>query len=151
MSASADTTSAGTVAAGDVLLRVENLVKYFPVKSGKLFQGQRDFVHAVDGVSFEVRKGQTMGLVGETGCGKSTVARCISRLYDITSGRIEFEGHDLSHLSPRRMRRAMASARQSAACAKVSARSSPPVRASGTSGNRTWSPLPSSSRRNVAG
>src|ERR1019366_1210364 len=109
MSAPPETTPAGTpppgtAPGGDVLLRVENLVKYFPVKTGKLIQGHREFVHAVDGVSFEVRRGQTMGLVGETGCGKSTVARCVSRLYDITSGRIEFEGHDLSHLSPRRMR-----------------------------------------------
>jgi oligopeptide/dipeptide ABC transporter ATP-binding protein len=89
---------------GDVLLRVENLVKYFPVKSGKLLQGQRDFVHAVDGVSFEVRRGQTMGLVGETGCGKSTVARCLTRLYDITSGDITFDGTDISRLKPRQMR-----------------------------------------------
>jgi oligopeptide/dipeptide ABC transporter ATP-binding protein len=100
----AGTPPAGTALGGDVLLRVENLVKYFPVKTGKLIQGHREFVHAVDGVSFEVRRGQTMGLVGETGCGKSTVARCVSRLYDITAGRIEFDGDDISHLSARRMR-----------------------------------------------
>jgi oligopeptide/dipeptide ABC transporter ATP-binding protein len=89
----------------DVLLRVENLVKYFPVKSGSLkFGGTRDVVHAVDGVSLEVRRGQTLGLVGETGCGKSTLARCVSRLYDITSGRIIFDGKDISRLSARRMR-----------------------------------------------
>ncbi|HEX4658798.1 MAG TPA: oligopeptide/dipeptide ABC transporter ATP-binding protein [Streptosporangiaceae bacterium] len=88
----------------DVLLRVENLVKYFPVNSGQLIRRNRDFVHAVDDVSFEVRRGQTLGLVGETGSGKSTIARCIARLYDITSGKIIFDGHDISTISARRMR-----------------------------------------------
>src|SRR5450755_1681297 len=91
-------------AGGDVLLKVENLVKYFPVKSGKLIQGTREFVHAVDGVSLEVRRGETLGLVGETGCGKSTVARCVTRLYDLTAGRIVFDGDDISALSAHRMR-----------------------------------------------
>ena len=99
-----DGASASPAAGGDVLLRLENLVKYFPIKSGRLFQGQRDFVHAVDGVSLEVRRGETLGLVGETGCGKSTLARCVARLYDITSGRITFDGQDISTLSARRMR-----------------------------------------------
>src|SRR5215469_13613121 len=90
---------------GDVLLRVENLVKHFPVRSSTLIQrGARDFVHAVDGVSLEVRKGETLGLVGETGCGKSTLARCVARLYDITSGRIEFDGTDITRLSTGKMR-----------------------------------------------
>ncbi len=89
---------------GDVLLRVENLVKYFPVQSSSLFRRQRDYVHAVDGVSLEVRRGQTIGLVGETGCGKSTLARCIMRLYGVTSGRIVFDGQDITSLSARRMR-----------------------------------------------
>ncbi|MBO0824512.1 MAG: ATP-binding cassette domain-containing protein, partial [Actinobacteria bacterium] len=89
----------------DVLLRVENLVKHFPVRSSQLIQrGQRDVVHAVDGVSLEIRKGETLGLVGETGCGKSTLARCVARLYDITSGRIEFDGTDITRLSTRRLR-----------------------------------------------
>ncbi len=87
-----------------VLLRVENLVKHFPVKAQGLFSRQRDVVHAVDGVSFEVRRGQTVGLVGETGCGKSTLARCVTRLHDITSGRVIFDGHDITTLSARRMR-----------------------------------------------
>ena len=69
----------------DVLVSVDNLVKWFPVQSGKL-RRSRDFVHAVDGVSLEVRRGETLGLVGETGCGKSTLARCIARLYNLTSG-----------------------------------------------------------------
>ena len=88
---------------GDVLLRVENLVKYFPVKSSGFFQ-QREYVHAVDDVSFTVRSGQTFGIVGETGCGKSTLGRSIARLHDITSGRIVFDGHDISKISQRRMR-----------------------------------------------
>ena len=99
-----DGASASTAADGDVLLRVENLVKYFPIKSGNPFQRTRDFVHAVDGVSLEIRSGETLGLVGETGCGKSTLARCVARLYDITSGRIIFDGQDISTLSARRMR-----------------------------------------------
>jgi oligopeptide/dipeptide ABC transporter ATP-binding protein len=89
---------------GEVLLRVENLVKYFPVKSSRLLPGAREFVHAVDGVSLEVRQGETLGLVGETGCGKSTLARCVMRLYDITSGHIEFAGRDITSMSARRMR-----------------------------------------------
>jgi oligopeptide/dipeptide ABC transporter ATP-binding protein len=94
-----------TATDGDVLLRVENVVKHFPVLSGKLFhRGPRDVVHAVEGVSLDVRRGQTLGLVGETGCGKSTLARCITRLHDITSGRIIFDGDDISTLPPRRMR-----------------------------------------------
>jgi oligopeptide/dipeptide ABC transporter ATP-binding protein len=88
----------------DVLLDIRDVVKYFPVQSGQLFQRHREFVHAVDGVSLSVRRGETLGLVGETGCGKSTLARCIARLYDVTSGTIMFEGHDLSHLPARRMR-----------------------------------------------
>ncbi len=87
-----------------VLLRLENLVKYFPVQARSLIRRERAFVHAVDGVSLDVRRGQTLGLVGETGCGKSTLARCVMRLYDITSGRIIFDGQDISKLSPRRMR-----------------------------------------------
>ena len=98
------TAPAGAADSGDVLLRVENLVKYFPVKSSSLRLGSRDMVHAVDGVSLEVRRGQTLGLVGETGCGKSTLARCVARLYEITSGRIIFDGHDISSISARRMR-----------------------------------------------
>jgi oligopeptide/dipeptide ABC transporter ATP-binding protein len=88
----------------DVLLSVNNLVKHFPVQSGKLFRGAREFVHAVDGVTLEVRQGETLGLVGETGCGKSTLARCIARLYDLTSGSIVFDGRDISRLRPRQLR-----------------------------------------------
>ncbi|MGH3261591.1 MAG: ATP-binding cassette domain-containing protein, partial [Trebonia sp.] len=88
---------------GDVLLRVENLVKYFPVKSTGFFK-PREHVHAVDNVSFTVRRGQTFGIVGETGCGKSTLGRSITRLHDVTSGKIIFDGQDIARLSQRRMR-----------------------------------------------
>src|ERR1700730_2590342 len=88
----------------DVLLTVDNVVKQFPVQSGSLLRRSKEYVHAVDGVSLEVRRGETLGLVGETGCGKSTLARCIARLYDLTSGRIVFDGRDISTLKPRQMR-----------------------------------------------
>jgi len=88
----------------DVLLSVKNVVKYFPVQASGLLGRSKEFVHAVDDVSFEVRRGETLGLVGETGCGKSTLARCIMRLYDLTSGTITFDGKDISSLSVRQMR-----------------------------------------------
>ena len=88
----------------DVLLRVENVVKEFPIASGKLLGGSKDVVHAVDGVSFELRRGETLGLVGETGCGKSTLARCITRLYSITSGKVTFDGRDISRLEGQELR-----------------------------------------------
>ncbi len=87
----------------DVLLRVDNLVKYFPVKSSGYFQ-KKEFVHAVDGVSLSVRRGETFGIVGETGSGKSTLGRSIARLYDITAGSITFDGQEISQYSQRRMR-----------------------------------------------
>ena len=87
----------------DVLLRVENVVKYFPVKGTRPFQ-EKEYVHAVDDVSLTVPRGQTFGVVGETGCGKSTLARCVARLHDVTSGRIVFDGQDITNLSSRRMR-----------------------------------------------
>src|SRR6185437_12586613 len=87
----------------DMLLRVENLVKYFPIK-GTGWCREKVQVHAVDGVSLSVPRGQTFGVVGETGCGKSTLARCIARLHDVTSGRITFDGRDISKISQRSMR-----------------------------------------------
>ena len=93
-----------TASNAEVLLRVADVVKHFPVQSSGL-RRSRDVVHAVDGVSFEVRTGETLGLVGETGSGKSTVARCAARLLDLTSGRVEFEGRDISKLKPRQLGR----------------------------------------------
>jgi len=104
MNAETPASAPGPEAGGDVLLRVENLVKYFPVQSSRLWRRENEVVHAVDGVNLEVRRGETLGLVGETGCGKSTLARCIMRLYGITSGRVIFDGQDISTLSARRMR-----------------------------------------------
>jgi oligopeptide/dipeptide ABC transporter ATP-binding protein len=81
-----------------------DVVKHFPVRSSSLFRRSDGIVHAVDGVSLDIRRGETLGLVGETGCGKSTFARCITRLFDLTSGSIVFDGHDISRLSRRGMR-----------------------------------------------
>ena len=87
----------------DILIQAENVVKHFPVGSARLRRGG-EVVHAVDDVSLDVRRGETLGLVGETGCGKSTLARCLNRLLDLTSGRVMFDGSDISQLSRREMR-----------------------------------------------
>jgi len=79
---------------GDILLDVRNLKKYFPVTEGMLFQRHVGDVKAVDDVSFTIRKGEVLGLVGESGCGKTTVARCVLNLLDPTDGRIIFDGED---------------------------------------------------------
>ena len=90
--------------AGDELVRVENLVKYFPVRGDGLFAKTVAEVRAVDGVTLTLRRGQTLGLVGETGCGKSTLARCIAGLIPATSGQVIFEGRDIANLPRRAMR-----------------------------------------------
>jgi peptide/nickel transport system ATP-binding protein len=81
---------------GSPLVEVRNLVKYFPITHGIVFQKQIGAVKAVDDVSFEVKRGETLGIVGETGCGKSTTARLLVRLLDPTSGHIIFDGQDIS-------------------------------------------------------
>src|SRR5919201_2001599 len=86
------------------LLVVDDLKKYFPVTRGIIFQKEIASVNAVDGVSFSVREGETLGVVGESGCGKSTMARCIMRLLDPTGGRIVFRGQDITHLSRAQLR-----------------------------------------------
>jgi oligopeptide/dipeptide ABC transporter ATP-binding protein len=89
---------------GNELLVVEDLQKYFPITRGIIFQKHVASVKAVDGVSFTVKKGETLGVVGESGCGKSTMARCVMRLLDPTGGRIVFDGRDITHLSRAEMR-----------------------------------------------
>jgi len=84
------------------LLRVEGLVKHFPARGVQRQQGS--VVHAVDGVSFEIAPRETLGLVGETGCGKSTVARLVTRLLEPTTGRVEYDGNDITRWSRRRLR-----------------------------------------------
>ncbi|MEV7404653.1 dipeptide ABC transporter ATP-binding protein [Streptomyces sp. NPDC091267] len=85
------------------LLRVEGLVKHFPIRKG-LFGRQTAAVKAVDGIDFEVYPGETLGVVGESGCGKSTMGRLITRLIEPTGGKVEFEGRDITHLSMGKMR-----------------------------------------------
>jgi oligopeptide/dipeptide ABC transporter ATP-binding protein len=88
----------------DPLVELVDVVKRFPVRSGGRFGRAREHVHALSGVSLTVRRGETLGLVGESGCGKSTLARCLTRLHDLTSGTIRFDGEDISALSGRRLR-----------------------------------------------
>ncbi len=80
------------------LVSVRNLVKHFPLTRGIIIQRAIGAVRAVDGVSFDIERGETLGIVGETGCGKSTTAKLMLRLLDATSGEIEFEGKDITHL-----------------------------------------------------
>ncbi|MEQ7007774.1 ABC transporter ATP-binding protein [Actinopolymorpha sp. B17G11] len=89
----------------DALLRLENVVKWFPLRSDRFLRRSTDHVQAVDGVSVSVRPGETLGLVGETGCGKSTLARCMARLYDVTSGRVVFDGDEITTMARRDVRR----------------------------------------------
>ncbi|RAO36126.1 sn-glycerol-3-phosphate import ATP-binding prote in UgpC [Micromonospora saelicesensis] len=90
---------------GETILSVDNLVKHFPITQGVLFQRQIGAVKAVDGVSFELRRGETLGVVGESGCGKSTLARLLMRLETPTSGRATLEGKDLFKASGGELRR----------------------------------------------
>ena len=90
--------------AGEVILEVRNLVKHFHIGGGGLLGGQPAVVKAVDDVSFSIRRGETLGLVGESGCGKTTTGRCILMLDRPTSGQVIFEGRDLATLAPAELR-----------------------------------------------
>ena len=79
---------------GEVLLEVTNLKKHFPISEGILFSKNVSLVKAIDGISFTISKGETLGLVGESGCGKTTTGRCILQLEKPTEGRILFDGQD---------------------------------------------------------
>jgi len=92
------------VAGQDALLRVEGLTKHFPVRGGLVFKRATAMLRAVDDVSFTVAPGETLGLVGESGCGKSTVGRMLLRLVEPTAGRVEFLGDDMTALSPAGLR-----------------------------------------------
>jgi oligopeptide transport system ATP-binding protein len=98
-------TSNGDAASAAPLLAVKDLVMHFPLTQGIIFQRKVGAVQAVDGISFEVRRGETLGLVGESGCGKSTTGRAILQLYKPTSGEVIFDGKDLTQLESGDMRR----------------------------------------------
>ena len=105
------TLDTGTVStASDILVNVQGLKMYFPVTAGLIFQRKIADVKAVDGISFSVKKGETLGLVGESGCGKSTTGRAILQLYKPTAGTVNFGGTELTKLHAgdmSRMRRKM--------------------------------------------
>ncbi|UYZ23213.1 ABC transporter ATP-binding protein [Mesobacillus jeotgali] len=88
----------------ETLLELQDLKKHFPIKSG-LLQKTVGHIKAVDGINLKVNKGETLGIVGESGCGKSTVGRTIIRLYEPTDGKIIFNGQDISHLSESDLRK----------------------------------------------
>ena len=88
---------------GTELLRVDGLRKYFPIKAG-LMRREVGQIKAVDGVDLTLKAGETLGVVGESGCGKSTMARSVARLLDPTDGKVSFKGHDITSISRRQLR-----------------------------------------------
>ena len=99
-------TNAGNGSNAEYLLEVKNLRMHFPIEHGFLFKRRVGSIRAVDGVNLAVRQGETVGLVGESGCGKSTTARAIAQLYEPTEGEIMVDGKDLVKLSPKELLRA---------------------------------------------
>ncbi len=104
-STAAGTASNGTATTPDTLLRVEGLKMHFPITDGIILQRQVGQVKAVDGLDFTVRRGETLGLVGESGCGKSTTGRAILQLYRPTAGHVYYENTDLTTLSGEGLRK----------------------------------------------
>ena len=94
---------AGIPPGAQPLVKLEGVKKYFPITRGIVFQRKVGQVHAVDGIDLEVYPGETIGLVGETGCGKSTTARLITKLLDVTDGAVWFEGQDITRFTRRQM------------------------------------------------
>ncbi|MGH2364713.1 MAG: ABC transporter ATP-binding protein, partial [Chloroflexota bacterium] len=88
----------------DTLVEVDNLTVHFPITQGLVFQRQTGAVQAVDGISFSIRRGETLGLVGESGCGKSTAGRAMLQLYKPTAGSVLFEGTDLTRIGSQQLR-----------------------------------------------
>ena len=103
MSTSTQTQTENTTTAGTPLLSVQDLKVYFPFSRGSLFRPERGFIRAVDGLSFDIREGETLGLVGESGCGKSTTARAIINLVKPRSGKVILQGKDITGLNDRAM------------------------------------------------
>ncbi|MFV2034403.1 MAG: ATP-binding cassette domain-containing protein, partial [Halocynthiibacter sp.] len=95
----APTEATEAVGAGETLFEIENLEVHFPVRKGVILDRTVGHVKAVDGVSFDIRRGETLGLVGESGCGKTTIGRCLLRLETPTAGQIRFESQDIGALS----------------------------------------------------
>src|SRR6476469_3542239 len=96
--------STETETRGENLVEVRDLVKHFPITKGIIFQKQVAAVRAVDGISVDVKRGEALGIVGETGCGKSTTARLMNRLLEPTSGSIKVEGEEIANLSRKQLK-----------------------------------------------
>ncbi|HET6299409.1 MAG TPA: dipeptide ABC transporter ATP-binding protein [Kribbella sp.] len=103
-STSVEQAATGQPERGELLLEVQGLQRYFPVTRGIIFQRQTGAVKAVDGIDLTIATGETLGVVGESGCGKTTTGRLVTRLDEPTGGTIRFEGSDITHLSRARMR-----------------------------------------------
>src|SRR3990170_906267 len=88
----------GHVSTNGTLVEIEDLKVYFPIKSGIVLDRHVGDIRAVDGISLAIERGETLGLVGESGCGKSTAGRAILRLYEPTDGRIVFDGREITHM-----------------------------------------------------